>query len=79
MKLEFEEKTLSRFIDNLAKYWRRLPDPNLIATAMTFFQRFYLHQTLFQMHPDKIVNIQNACLFLATKVHEISFSADDFC
>jgi len=34
---------------------------------------------MFQAHPSKIVNIQNACLFLATKVNEITFSADDFC
>lgn len=79
LKLAIEEKTLARYIDNLASYQQKLPDANLLATAMAFFQRFYLHYTMFQVHPEKIVHIQNACLFLATKVHEIGFGTDEFC
>ena len=54
MKLEFEEKILSKYIDNLARASARLNNPNLIATAMAYFQRYYLNHTLFETHPDKI-------------------------
>ena len=47
LRLDIEEKTLARYVDNLAMYRKLLPDANLLATAMAFFQRFYLHQTLF--------------------------------
>ncbi len=43
LKIDFEEKIIGRHIDNLAMHYSRLHDANLIATAMAFFQRFYLH------------------------------------
>ena len=46
---------------------------------MAYFQRYYLHQTLFQAHPAKIEHIQNASLFLAMKVSEILQHSDQFC
>jgi len=37
LRLDIEEKVLGRHIDNLASYQKRLPDANLLATAMTYF------------------------------------------
>ena len=80
LKLDFEEKVLGRHINHLAGYHKfyhkQLPDANQIATAMAYFQRYYLHQTLFQAHPAKIEHIQNASLYLAMKVSEILQNSD---
>lgn len=70
---------LGRYIDNLAMQQKRLQNATLIATAMAFFQRYYLNQTLFQLHPEKIEHLQNACLYLATKVNEVNFCSEAFC
>ena len=78
LKLELEEKVLGTFIDRLAIKSMNF-DENLLATAMAYFQRYYLNQTLFQQHPEKIAKVQNACLFLATKVNEVNFTSDKFC
>ena len=52
---------------------------NLVATALAYFQRFFLHRTMFDMHPSKLDNVHNACLFLAQKVLEVNYSNDQFC
>ena len=57
----------------------RLQNANLIATAMAYFQRYYLHKTLFQTDPDKIEQIRNACLFLSTKANEVTLPEHAFC
>ena len=54
LKLEFEEKILESHIDRMAVTMPKLQNANLIATAMAYFQRYYLHKTLFQTDPDKI-------------------------
>lgn len=81
LKLEFEERVLEKVIDDsLFKSMQKLHNVHLIASGLAFFQRFFLHQTLFTMPVDHIQHVLDACLFLSTKVSEIeNFNNESFC
>ena len=43
---------------------------------MVYLQRFYLRHSVIHYPPEII---EYACLYLATKVHELNLTHDDFC
>ena len=48
----------------------------IVATALSYFQRFYLHHQMFEHDPNLLIE---ACLFLSIKIHEIPLAHQEFC
>ncbi|KAJ1921042.1 CCA tRNA nucleotidyltransferase, mitochondrial [Mycoemilia scoparia] len=61
---------------SIAKYAKlcRLPS-QVMATAMTFFKRFYIHNTVMDYNPK---NIMATCVYLATKTENSFVQINDF-
>ena len=48
----------------------------IVATALAYFQRFYLNHQMFEYDPHLLIE---ACLFLSIKIHEINLLHQEFC
>lgn len=73
-----ESKFLAYYEQRLwdfCRHFRPPPPPNVTATALMYFKRFYLNNTPMDYSPR---NIYMACVWLATKVEEFNVSISQF-
>jgi len=76
IKDEVDEKALSTTIEKIKATYAEFKDIKMICTAMAYLQRFYLKESIFIYG---IEGLSYACLFLAQKVEEMSYTHEYFC
>lgn len=73
---EVEEKCLADQIEEMKRTYQEFKSVNMICIAAGYLQRFYLNESIFIYNPKEI---SFACLFIAAKIEEMSYTPENFC